>query len=682
MVGRLFIAIWRHLARPLGIFLFALAMAAPAAAQEARDYLPAEFARFAPRNALQMLQQVPGFTIRENNADRGLGQATANVLVNGKRVSTKNGIYGELEHYNADSVVRIEIREATAYDVAGLSGMVANVVVQNSRISGQFSWQPEFRDHVTRPVLRRGDISINGALGPLEYSLAAANQAFRGGAGGPTFIYDSAAKLIETREERWSQGGDQPKVNAKLTLRDWNGITANAALEWRKGMFAYYERGFRSGGGLPDRNRFVDNDNDNDSLDLSGDVEFGLGPGTLKLIGLNRTNAGLYSQQVVTQHLGTLPNDGGSSLVTSDTLERVLRAEYRFKLWGDWQVSAENAYNSLSNAARLFTLTSSGFTEIPLPNGSGDVEEDRYDFALAYGARLSDELTLRLTAGAEQSTMRQVGAGGKTREFFRPKGQALLTWQADAKTSIAVKLERTVGQLGFGDFLASVDLNNNTANAGNPELVPPQTWALDVEAKRDLGAWGNTTLRPYIQSISDIIDIVPIGATGESVGNLDRALVYGVEWRSTFNFDPLGWQGAKLNMGAEARHSEVRDPLTGVTRAISDDLHYLFNFDLRWDIPESDWAVGTGANYFESYYGVRLTEVGRFWEGPVWANVFVENKNIFGLVGRFSLNNMFNTDSTWNRTVYAGRRTDPISFIEYRNRPIGHIFSFSLSGTF
>ena len=203
-----------------------------------------------------------------------------------------------------------------------------------------------------------------------------------------------------------------------------------------------------------------------------------------------------------------------------------------------------------------------------------------------------------------------------------------------------------------------------------------------VEAKRDLGAWGNTTLRPYIQSISDIIDIVPIGATGESVGNLDRALVYGVEWRSTFNFDPLGWQGAKLNMGLEVRHSEVRDPLTGVQRPISDDLHYAFNMDLRWDIPESDWAVGTSANYFESYYGVRLTEVGRFWEGPVWANVFIENKDIFGLVGRFSLNNMFNTDSTWNRTVYAGRRTDPISFIEYRNRPIGHIFSFSLSGKF
>ncbi len=180
-----------------------------------------------------MLGQVPGFTVRENNGDRGLGQATANVLINGKRVSTKNGIQDELSRYTAESVIRIEIRDASAFDVAGLSGLVANVVVQSNRISGQFSYRPEFRDHVTKPLLRRGDISINGALGPLEYSLSAANNGFRAGAGGPTYIYNSALTLTETRNEYWANSGDNPKLNANLALRDWNGITANLAAEWR-----------------------------------------------------------------------------------------------------------------------------------------------------------------------------------------------------------------------------------------------------------------------------------------------------------------------------------------------------------------------------------------------------------------------------------------------------------------
>jgi hypothetical protein len=654
----------------------------PARAQEARDYLPAEFARFAPRNALQMLQQVTGFTVREANGDRGLGQASANVLLNGQRVSSKNGIQDELARYSADAVVRIEIRDAAAYDVAGLSGLVANVVVQTNRISGQFSFRPEFRDFVTRPILRRGDISINGALGPLEYSLSAANNAFRGGAGGPTSIYNSALALIETREERWSNGGDQPTLNGKLSLRDWNGITANLAVQWRGVISAYYERGLRQGGGVADRDRFVDNTDDSEYLDFNGDVEFDLGPGALKLIGLNRTSNQPNSQQVVVDYRDATPDEGSRNLVVSDNLERVLRAEYRFAWGGDWQLSAENAFNSLENVSRLFTLGAGGFTEIPLLNGTGNVQEDRYDFSLAYGTALLDDLTLRVTGAAEQSTLEQVGAGGRLREFFRPKGQVLLTWKARKDTSIALRLERRVGQIGFGSFLASVNLNNSTANAGNPDLVPPQFLEADIETTHDMAAWGSTTLKLTLQQIEDIIDTIPIGATGQSPGNLPSAVRYLVDWRTTLNLDPLGWDGAKLTSRIQYQDSRVQDPLTGISRPISDNMKFAANFNLRWDIPGTDWATGGNWEYYEQNYGYRLSELGRQWEGPVWASIFLEHKDIFGLVGRIQINNLFDADSTWNRTVYAGRRTDPISFIEYRNRPIGHIFSFSISGKF
>src|SRR6476620_8976589 len=83
--------------------------AAPAAAQEApatgdaappastptrggkKIFTPADFARYAPRTAYDMLAQVPGFSIRgEDGGSRGLGQATGNVLLNGKRQSGKS----------------------------------------------------------------------------------------------------------------------------------------------------------------------------------------------------------------------------------------------------------------------------------------------------------------------------------------------------------------------------------------------------------------------------------------------------------------------------------------------------------------------------------------------------------------------------------------------------------------
>src|SRR3546814_18150735 len=53
----------------------------PATTQAARSYTPLDFTRFSPRTALDMLRQVPGFTIEEQEQERrGLGQAKAHVL--------------------------------------------------------------------------------------------------------------------------------------------------------------------------------------------------------------------------------------------------------------------------------------------------------------------------------------------------------------------------------------------------------------------------------------------------------------------------------------------------------------------------------------------------------------------------------------------------------------------------
>ena len=74
-----------------------------AAPQGARTYTPADFARFAPRNALDMLNNVPGFAIDESDTERrGLGQATGNVLINGERFSGKStDIFTELGRISA-----------------------------------------------------------------------------------------------------------------------------------------------------------------------------------------------------------------------------------------------------------------------------------------------------------------------------------------------------------------------------------------------------------------------------------------------------------------------------------------------------------------------------------------------------------------------------------------------------
>ncbi|MDP8912188.1 MAG: hypothetical protein M3N39_01265, partial [Pseudomonadota bacterium] len=94
------------------------------------------------------------------------------------------------------------------------------------------------------------------------------------------------------------------------------------------------------------------------------------------------------------------------------------------------------------------------------------------------------------------------------------------------------------------------------------------------------------------------------------------------------------------------------------------------------------WAYGGNLNYQLSALNYRLTEVGRQWEGPVFASVFAEHKNVLGLTVRGTIANVLGARSLFDRTVYVGRRTGPIDFFERRDRRIGPIFVLNVSGKF
>ena len=664
-----------------------------AAAQEAttttppagtRIYAPADFSRYSPRNALDMLEQVPGFVIRSPVQERGLGQATGNVLLNGQRLSGKsNDVLTQLDQVPAGNVVRIEIVDGATLDIPGLSGQVANVVTKAEGVRGQWEWRPDMRRYYTDPQLTRGSVSVSGTRGSVDYTVGLDNGANHSGAGGDTFIYNADGSLREYRDEAWTGEVDRPKLGLQLAYKGANGQVGNLNASWQKIFFDYVEDGVRTSPGLPDRMRSVRADEGGHNYEIGGDYEFGLGDGRLKLIGLNRFAHSPSEETVEVRDPAAASAEGFRFARDGEEQERIARAEYRWKAGGDWQLSGEYAFNKLDSVSELFVLGSDGiYAPIPLPGGTATVQEDRYEVMGTYGRALTPATTLQVSLGGEYSKLAQVGAGGLVRSFRRPKGLVSLAWKATPKLDVNVKLQRRVGQLNFYDFLASVDLNDNQANAGNPDLVPSQTWELEVETARDLGPWGNTSLRVYTQRIDDIVDIVPIGPIGESPGNIDRATVHGLEWKGTFNLDPLGWTGAKLTTLWQLETSKLRDPLTGEDRPISNNLKDAAELGLRHDVAGTDWAWGGDLSYSFNARDYRLTEVGRQWEGPIWGGLFVEHKNVAGLTVRFSAGNLTNAMSMWQRTVYVHRRTGPVDYHEDRDRRIGPIFSLSVSGKF
>ena len=663
----------------VSLTLLAVPLFAQTPVEGSRTYVPADFAQFAPQTALDMLNRVPGFAIKQEEDARGLGQATGNVVINGQRLSGKsNDVVTELSRIPARNVERIEIVDGATLNIPGLSGQVANVIVRSGGIKGQWQYRPEFRSYYTDPLFTRFDVSVSGTKGPVQYTVGVENRGNRSGAGGPTWIYSPAGALTEERREEWKGNSDQPQVTGRFVIDGPRGSKGNLNLLYHRLYFDYLETGTRTTIGSLARDRRVTEDQHGDSY------EIGVGLGKLKLIGLSRGDAYPDTTTVVTSFADATTAAGDRFTQNGKERETIGRGEYRWKSRGaEWQISAEGAFNSLDSTSGLFEMNPSGaFEEIPLPGGTARVQEDRYEVIGSYGRTLTPTLTTKLSAGEEYSQLAQVGAGGTTRTFYRPKGELSAAWKFSPRTDINVKLARKVGQLNFFDFLASVDVASNIEKSANPDLVPEQSWDLQVEGVHNLGKLGSTTLRLYGRLIDDIIDYVPIGANGQSPGNLDHATVYGIESRSTLNLDQFGWRGARLDTDLQLQNSKVRDPLTGVERHISNSLLGAGSVGLRHDLPKSFWAWGADASYEIDADYYRLTEAGRQWEGPVWGDLYVEHKNVHGLTIRAGMYNLFSADSRWNRTVYNGRRTDSVAFVEDRERQIGPIYSFSIRGKF
>ena len=90
----------------------AAAQVTPAASQPAQQgelqvFEPAFFARYSPNNALDMVQQVPGFSLQEGDAVRGFGGSAGNILINGERPSTKTSLSGLLSRIAISNVIRV-----------------------------------------------------------------------------------------------------------------------------------------------------------------------------------------------------------------------------------------------------------------------------------------------------------------------------------------------------------------------------------------------------------------------------------------------------------------------------------------------------------------------------------------------------------------------------------------------
>ena len=652
-----------------------------------RVFTPEDFERFAPRNALDMAEQIPGFSIRSDDGDRGLGQANTNVIVNGQRISGKsNGPVAALSRIPVEEVVRLEIVDGASLDIGGLTGQVLNVITSSTGgITGQFRYSAEWRDRGVPFRWGDGQISLAGGGEKTEWTLSFENDSGRRGDEGSELVFDAADQLIDTRIEQSNFDSDRPTLSGSFARTADNGNVLNLTGQVQAFIFREREISERSGIIDPvDRLRTFRSQEDEYNFELGADYSFKFGPGTLKLIGYHRYEDSPTRSEVLTEFADGSAPTGSLFVRDADEGETIARAEYSFAgLGGDLQLAIEGVKNFLDINSALEERDAQGvFQPVEFEGASARVEEDRAEASLTYGRALSDTFLVQLSAGAEYSEISQSGALGQTRSFWRPKGFASFDWNANPSLNVSGRVERVVGQLNFFDFIASTNLDQDRVDVTNADLVPPQSWLFEVEATQNLGEIGSVNLRVFYEDISDIVDQIPIDGGGQAPGNIDSATIYGFETELTLLFDPIGIKGLRFDGELVWTESEVLDPLLGTPREISGNEFIDMNLELRQDFFGTPWAIGAFFRYDERRAQVRLDEIFQRLETPGFARVFIEHKDVLGMTARFRVGNIFNRDNRFDRTIFVDRENNIVDFREDRDRTFGTIFSFDLEGSF
>lgn len=648
---------------------------------------PEFFARFNPVTALDMVNQVPGFTVDDGENRRGFGATAGNVLIDGERPSTKGGVSGELGRIAASRVARIELIRGGSgdSDVRGQATLV-NVVLGDGGSSttwvSQFGFNQGGRVHNYNQLTR----SFRWLGANMRFDIRTPSGKARSRT--HELLVSPLGELIERRHEFFQQNFNEVVLNATA---DWSPTprdTVNLNLRgsswrWKPLEFSHV---------VDDAGDFLRRDlsqpSETDTLfrETGADWERQLTPrSSVKLVALDSAWEWHFEQQ-----FDSADADGLTRTTQLDSPggrgERIGRATWTWKRNANqtFELGVESAFNYRdTNLSITFDDGGGGGPEpVDLPVAVTRVEELRGE-AFATGVwRLSQALNLEAGFTFEASRITQTGDAEQEREFTYPKPRVIATYDMGENDQLRLSLERDVAQLDFGEFASSVSPTEDTVNRGNPNLEPERTWRARAEWERRFGERGAITLAGFYDAVESVQDLVVIDDfTGP--GNLGDGVRWGASVEGSLPLDRMGLSNAQLKLETTVQTTEVDDPLTGEPRPFSDESDYFYSLDFRQDLPERRMAWGWDYQSNSRRYYFRADELQIYDNGEGDLDLFVETSRWGGVTLQFRVDNVFNLTETTERRFFDGLRGQgELEAIELRDRAWGPFYLVRLSGSF
>lgn len=659
---------------------------APAAAEQSArtrstSYDAAFFAPFAPRTALDIARQVPGFSLDLGNTDvRGFAGAVGNVVINGARPSSKaESLETTLSRIPASSVLRVEVGPGDLYgaDYAGKAQVLNIVMSAVGGIDGNVTATVRrlYTEKLTgtgsaSALIRRGASTINLSAGT-GYNLNHEE-------GTDTLSLLPDGELLEFRRKFNSYEDFNPYVSGSWALERASDKALRVNARWSPGQFDLFQdnRVF-PGDGAPHDDSLLQ-DYDNSVFELGGDVTRPLAAGAIKFVGLT-TRRKVNNFDAYIERDGLL-EDGAMEVGGFEQTQKAQRNETIGRLtWSrqdlrgySFEIGAEGVLNTLDSDVELFVVEPDGSrVRVDLPIDSAKVEEKRGEIFVNVGRNINPALRIDAGARFEYSHLTVSGDASADRKlkFFKPN--ATVDWKPGGGWHTQLSVRRTVAQLDFFDFISVADLSADRVNGGNADLVPQRAWEFRATVDKAILGDGLVKLDVGHDIISLLQDRVLVfddeGNAFDAPGNIGT----GKRWFARLAVDaPLGmlWTGLRAKFNGLLQRTRVDDPISGEPRNFSD---YFPNWEWSVDVRRDSGALSYGfvVSDRDRFTFFRTDEFDISPAGGPFATAFVEYRPTPRWAITLDVENLFNAKGYRDRFIFVPNRADPeVALREFRER--------------
>ena len=368
--------------------------------------------------------------------------------------------------------------------------------------------------------------------------------------------------------------------------------------------------------------------------------------------------------------------------------ETILRGKVYWTLTNtqELELGVEGAINTLNRDLDFFSIQNGAQIDIPVFNSDQKITEDRVEPFFTLSWKPVPGLEIKPGMAAEFSRIDQIGSDvDETRSFNFFKPSLDVWYNIDPSTQVWFSFLRDVGQLDFGDFVATVNRADDEVLAGNPDLVPEKSWDFEIGMERRFsGGAGVLNGRVFYRRVNDVEDLIPLGVTNSQPGNLSNGNHYGFEVESSLRLISFTSVDATLTTSYLLQDSSVTDPFSGLKRRFDNQPKHEFSLGARHDIRSWNFSYGLERGFNKKGATIE-SDVNTFdrTRTGFGMNIFVEKTLSNGLVTRAFLGNILNNKTKRTRARFAVNQADGrIEQVEFREEDRPLAFGIRLRGTF